>query len=154
AIENESSQVRFERLTQEFLVEQYLLHPVLATERGVYGYEDRLDDLQRFALREDRDRVRAYLHAIDKLSLAELSQESRIDYRLARSSAQRTLFALEQQRWPERRPDRYLHLLFTGLHLLLIRPFSGTERRALNLLGRLQAVPDALREAQHNLKHP
>src|SRR5262249_48746840 len=105
----------------------------------------------RFAIRDDRDRVRAYLHAIDKISLAELNQENRLDCRLARSSAQMTLSALEQQRVMERQPFVYVDTIFTGLFLLLSRTFAAAPVRAESLLGRLRAVPAALAEARQNL---
>jgi uncharacterized protein (DUF885 family) len=145
---------RFEALTREFLAGEYVAHPVMATAMGIHAYDDSLDNFNRFALRAERDRVRAYLHAIDKISLAELNEENRLDYRLARSSAQQTLSASEQQRWPERHPGAYLDTLFYGLFLLLSREFATAETRAVSVLGRLRALPDALAQAQENLQRP
>lgn len=144
----------FEDLTMEFLATQYAIHPVMATRKGVHEYDEALDSFQRFAIRDDRDQVRAYLHAIDKISLADLSFEMRVDYRVARSSAQMTLAALEHQRWPETRPDRYFDMVLSGLALLIDRQCDPAEVRALGLLGRLRALPIALTEARNNLKKP
>ena len=144
----------FEELTMEFLAFQYAVHPVMATRKGVHEYDEGLDSFQRFAIRDDRDQVRAYLHAIDKISLADLSFDMRVDYRVARSSAQMTLAALEHQRWPETRPDRYLDTILSGLSLLIDRNCDPAAVRALGLLGRLRAVPLALTEAQSNLQKP
>jgi uncharacterized protein (DUF885 family) len=149
-----AADVQFEALTTEFLAAEYAAHPVMATTMGVHDYDDSLDDFNRFALRQDRDRVRAYLHALDKLSLAELNADNRLDARLARSSAQMALSALEQQRWPERHPGSYVDTLFYGLFLLISRDFAPAKERARGLLGRLHAVPAALAEAQQNLKNP
>ena len=144
----------FEDLTMEFLAQQYAAHPVMATAKGVHEYDDGLDSFQRFAIRNDRDQTRAYLHAIDKISLADLSFEVRVDYRVARSSAQMTLAAVEHQRWPETRPDRYLATILSGLSLLIARDYAPLEHRAIGLLGRLQAAPLALIEARSNLIKP
>jgi uncharacterized protein (DUF885 family) len=147
-----TADAQFEELTTAFLAAQYAAHPVMATAMGVHDYDDSLDDFNRFALRDDRDRVRAYLHAIDKLSLAELNRENRLDCRLARSNAQMTLSALEQQRSMERQPFVYVDTIFTGLFLLLSRRFASAPVRAESLLGRLHAVPAALTEARQNLQ--
>jgi uncharacterized protein (DUF885 family) len=152
--EKRAADRRFEQLTGEFLAAEYAAHPVMATRMGVHAYDDRLDNFNRFALRDDRDRVRAYLHAIDRLSLADLNAENRLDYRLARSHAQMTLSALEQQRWPERQPGIYLDTLFQSLFLLIAREFAVAETRAVSVLGRLRALPDALVEARQNLQKP
>ena len=144
----------FDALTMEFLAFQYAIHPVMATRKGVHEYDEALDSFQRFAIRDDRDQVRAYLHAIDKISLADLSFDMRVDYRVARSSAQMTLAALEHQRWPETRPDRYLETILSGLALLLDRDSEPAAVRALGLVGRLTALPNALMEARSNLQKP
>ncbi|HZP84407.1 MAG TPA: DUF885 domain-containing protein [Chthonomonadaceae bacterium] len=150
----DSADAQFESLTTEYLAMQYAAHPIMATAMGVHDYDDSVDNFNRFALRDDRDAIRAYLHAIDKLSLADLNADNRLDYRLARSSAQMALSALERQRWPERQPGLYADTLFHGLFLLVARNFASAETRALGLLGRLRAVPGALAEAQQNLKNP
>src|SRR5262249_32837052 len=150
----ESADAQFESLTTEYLATQYAAHPIMATAMGVHDYDDSVDNFNRFALRDDRDAIRAYLHAIDKLSLADLNADNRLDYRLARSSAQMALSALEQQRWPERQPGLYADTLFHGLFLLVSRNFAAAETRAFCLLGRLRAIPEALAEAQQNLKNP
>ena len=144
----------FENLTMEFLAFQYAAHPVMATRKGVHDYDDSLDAFQRFAIRDDRDQVRAYLHAIDKISLADLCLQNRVDYRLARSSAQMTLSAMEHQRWPETRPDYYLDTVLAGLTSLVSREYDAVDIRAIGLLGRLLAVPAALTEAKNNLQKP
>src|SRR5579862_7255875 len=112
---------QFTMLTNEFLANQYLAHPIMATAMGVHDYDDSVDNFNRFAMRYDRDGARAYLHAIDKISLADLRNENRLDYRLARSCVQATLFELELQRWPERQPNVYSDLLLTGLTQLVTR---------------------------------
>ena len=144
----------FEDLTMEFLGRQYAIHPVMATRKGVHDYDEGLDSFQRFAIRDDRDHTRAYLHAIDKISLADLSFDVRVDYRVARSSTQMTLAALEHQRWPETRPDRYLDTILSSLSLLLSRDSAPPAVRAIGLLGRLRAVPEALTLARGNLQKP
>src|SRR5579884_267698 len=151
---HKQADARFTALTKAFLAAQYAAHPVMATTMGVHDYDDHLDNFSRFALREDRDQIRAYLHAIDKISLAELNQENRLDYRLARSWAQMALSAFDQQRWPERHPHAYADTIFSGLFLLVCRPFAPAEIRAVHLLGRLRTIPVALAEAQQNLTRP
>ena len=145
---------QFERLTTEFLAEEYAAHPIMATAMGLHDYDDGVDNFNRFAMRDNRDRTRAYLHAIDKISLADLGNENRLDYRLARSCVQATLFDLEQIRWPQQQPGAYTDILFQGVMLLVAGEFAEPERRAASLLDRLSAIPHALQEARHNLKHP
>ena len=139
---------------QNFLADQYATHPVMATMKGVHEYDEYLDSFQRFAIRDDRDQVRGYLHAIDKISLADLSFENRVDYRLARSDAQMILLTLEQLKWPETHPGRYLDTVLYGLFVLVTREFAEPDSRALGLLGRLRAVPQAFAEAKQNLQKP
>ena len=144
----------FEQLTLAFLGRQYVTHPVMATLRGVHDHDDTLDSFQRFALREDHEHIRAYLHAIDKISLADLSLQNRMDYRIARCSVQQSLMQIERQRWTETQPYRYLDLIFYGLLSLISRDFADAEWRGECLLGRLLAVPQALADAAENLHRP
>lgn len=144
---------RFAELTESYLADRYESQPVLATSLGIHDFDDCLDNVNRFAVRDYRDRVRGYLHAIDRISLAELDSAGRLDYRLARSSAQMTLYAIEQQRVFERRPDAYVDLIFNGIYPL-IQASAGDEARAAGLLGRLRAVPEVLNEARANLQRP
>ncbi|MCS6776255.1 MAG: DUF885 domain-containing protein [Chloroherpetonaceae bacterium] len=152
--EPEGAEIRFQQLTADFLASECAARPATATAMGVHTYDDRLEDFNRFALRDDRDRVRAYLHAIDKISLADLAPVNRVDYRIARSYAQMALLQMEQLRWPERQPVRYLDGLLDSVFFLIAQAHTAPDTRAVALAGRLRQFPEALLAARQNLKSP
>lgn len=144
----------FERATNAYLAELYEAQPVMATGMGVHEYDDRFPNLSKFAIADELRRARAYLHEIDKLSLADLSAENRLDYRLARADTQRTISDHEHLRPWERQPNLYANTVLFGLYLLLARAFADVETRAASLRGRLLAAPELLRQARENLQRP
>ena len=153
-MQKETAEAKLTRLAQEFLQDQLTTHPVMATGLGIHRDDDKLDHFNRFALREEHDRIRAFLHAVDPLLLSEMSAERRIDYRLIRSHAQMRLFAIEHQKCHERQPGAYLNTVLYGLLSLITRDYAPADSRALSLLGRLRALPAALAEARQNFVKP
>ncbi len=150
----ETADEQLTRLANRFIQDQLFAHPVMATEMGIHRDDDQLDHFNRFAIREELEQIRAFLHQVDPLSVAEMSAEKRVDYRLIRSHAQKLLFALEHQKWYERQPGAYLDTVLYGLLGLILRDYAPADSRGLSLLGRLRALPLALAEALRNLARP
>jgi uncharacterized protein (DUF885 family) len=148
------SSAEFEQATTEYLAELYEAEPVMATAMGVHDYDDRLPDLNAYAIADRLRRARAYLHRIDRLSLVRMSNDERLDYRLARAETQKEISDLEYLRPLERVPGAYTNIALFGVFLLLIREFADTETRAACALARLRAIPELLLHARENLDNP
>lgn len=145
---------RFEQVTTDYLAYLYASQPVMATAMGIHDYDDQLPDLSRFSMADELRRTRAYLHEIDRLSLARMSPDNRLDYRLARADSQIRISRQEQERPLERQPHLYAETALFGLYLLAVRDFAPPEERALSLRGRLRALPKLFQNARENLSHP
>ena len=144
----------FAQLTNEYLADLYAAEPVMATARGVHDYDGRLPDPGRFAAADDLRRCRAYLHAIDRLSLSSMTPDERIDCRLARADTQMRILDHEQVRRRERQPSVHVDTVAFAVYLLLSRDFAPVARRAESALSRLRAVPEYLHQARENLSNP
>jgi len=145
---------QFEQVTTEYLAELYRAEPVMATAMGVHIYDDRLPNRSRYAIEADLRRARAYLYSIDRISLAGLSPENRIDYRLARANTQVLISRMEQIAPLERQPAAYANEALFGLFLLLARDFADVETRGACALARLRGLPELFRQARENLNRP
>lgn len=143
---------QFERATTEYLADLYAAEPVMATAMGVHDHDDQLPCYEPYAIADELRRARAYLHAIDRLSLSRMDADGRIDYRLARANTQVRIAQLEKARPLERQPGAYVDTALFGAYLLMARDFAPAEQRAVALLGRLRSAPVLFRQARENLK--
>ena len=145
---------RFEELTTDFLAELYQAQPVMATAMGVHEYDDALPEITPHAVADELQRLRAYLHAIDGLSVPRMSPETRIDYRLARASTQMAIANLEHAPYHERDSAGYADTLLYGIYLLIMREFADPDTRGEAVLARMRSAPRLLRQARENLGRP
>ncbi len=148
AADNPSS---FESITNAYLAYLYEAEPVMATQMGVHDFDDRLPDRTRHALDERLRKSRAYLHEIDNLSVADLSMEQRLDYRIARANTQWSVVQLEQSNPWFREPGRYIEEALSGLFYLMLDSGSDLTMRAESLASRLKTIPRLLSQAHDNL---
>lgn len=123
----------------------------MATAMGVHDYDDQMPNVQKHALEERLRQARAYLHALDKLSVVGMTMDDRLDYRLARSATQMEIARYEQVRPHERQPAAAIQSALTALSLLMTRDFAPLNVRAESLHRRLQAVPLYLLQARETL---
>jgi len=129
----------------------YEAEPVMASAMGIRAYDDRLPNRSSFALEDRLRRERAFLHAIDQISLAELSPESRIDYRAARAGTQKAILTAEHLRPYRTQPGIYIRELFQAIHPLLERNTGSPETRGAAMLARLRGFGAHLAAARENL---
>jgi uncharacterized protein (DUF885 family) len=108
----------------------------MATQMGVHDFDDRLPDRSRHSLEERLRRSRAFLHEIDKLSVADLTGEQRLDYRIARAQSQWSVAQLEQVNPWFREPGRYVEEALSGLFYLMLDPCEDLMDRAESFASR------------------
>ena len=142
----------FAALAQTFLDETFQDSPVLASQLGVDGYDDRLDDLSEAAFEDRRRRSAAWLERFDHLDdSACATLDERLDRDLIRSHAARP-------RHPGRLADvaasaRDLSGPGPRRHLHPVPASPETRARAGHAaIARLRAIPGVLEDGRRNLK--
>ena len=143
----------FSQATDKYLADLYASQPVMATSMGVHLYDDQLPDSSPGAVTRELERARSYLHTIDGLSIAHMSSETRLDYRLARADSQMRIILLEQGFQHAQRPALYLDTALNGLYQLLCLGIDAQATTEEALLGRLQSFPRYLHDAYTNIQN-
>src|SRR5579859_4191541 len=96
------------QLARAFFDETLQDSPVLASQLGVDGYDDRLDDLSEGAFEDRRRRSAAWLKRFDQLTdTACASSDERIDRDLIRSQLRGRAIMDDWLMW-RRQPEMYL----------------------------------------------
>src|SRR5256885_2137571 len=99
---------RASELAQAFLKETFEDSPVLASQLGVDGYDDRLDDLSEAAVEDRRRRSANWLSQFEQLTDADCdSFDERIDRDLLRSVLRGRAVLDDWLMW-RRQPEMYL----------------------------------------------
>jgi uncharacterized protein (DUF885 family) len=128
---------------RRLLVEQ----PVLGTYLGLHGRDHELGDGSREAVLGQLDEDRVHVAAVEGLDPAGLSPEARIERELELHNVRREIFDTDVIRTWERRSTA-LDTIGDGLFLLFARDFASLPERLDSIAGRLESVPDYLRQSQ------
>jgi uncharacterized protein (DUF885 family) len=143
-----------QQLSDAYLKELWKSSPQLASQVGYHaeGVDARLDDLS-FAARQKRSKTLVDFE--QRLAEARrargISEEDVADYEILRQAIALELLELDEARDYTRRCDLPLDNLGSVFFAMVARAYAPTERRASDVLARLQAVPRYLDEAQKNL---
>jgi uncharacterized protein (DUF885 family) len=139
-------------LARAFFDESLQDSPVLASQLGRDGYDDRLDDLSEAAFEDRQRRSAAWLTRFEQLGDdACASFEERIDRDLIRSNLRGRVIMADWLVW-RRQPETYLNPGLGGIFTLFLhrlRPESELVRAAL---ARLRAIPRALEDGRRNIR--
>jgi uncharacterized protein (DUF885 family) len=139
-------------LGQAFLDETFQNSPVLASQLGVDGFDDRLDDLSEGAFEDRRRRSAAWLQRFDRLGDAACdSLDERLDRDLIRSHLRGEAILDDWLMW-RRLPEIYLNPCLSGVFNLFLHRLKPEPDLVHAAVSRLRAVPRALEDGRHNIR--
>ena len=144
----------FAKLSSDFISGWLERHPTLATRLGVHTWDARLRPITEATVADDDAWLGALQTRLAAIPRARLSFDEALDYDLLENRLARERFDLETVRPWERNPNTYLDAAAGSIQILLQRDFASPQERLRSVIGRLRMVPEALRAAQVNLKHP
>jgi uncharacterized protein (DUF885 family) len=150
----EAGDAAFDRLAHEVVVDYLRRNPTEATSLGVHEYDSRIEDYSATARSETARAYRAFRARLDAIAPGTLSFERQLDREVLRHRLDGELLRLEVIRPWATDPDLYSSGLTAAAYTIITREFAPPSVRLRALLGRLRAMPRALREARRNLVNP
>jgi uncharacterized protein (DUF885 family) len=142
----------FAALAQSFLDETFQDSPVLASQLGVDGYDDRLDDLSEAAFADRSRRSAAWLDRFDQLDDSACATfDEHLDRDLIRSTLRGRAILEDWQMW-RRQPETYLGPGLGGIFTLFLHRLKSEPELVTAAVARLRAIPGVLEDGRRNLK--
>ena len=139
-------------LAETFLQETIAESPVFATQLGVDGFDEQLDDLSESAIERRRRRSAEWLHQFEQISDAECASfDERIDRDLILSVLRGRAILDDWLMW-RRQPDMYIGPGLSGVFLLLLHRLRSESELASAVAARLRQVPRVLEDGRQNIK--
>jgi uncharacterized protein (DUF885 family) len=143
----------FGQLARVFLAETYAQSPVFASQLGLDGYEDRLDDLSEAAFDDRRRRSEAWLERLQRLDPATDcgSFDERIDHGLLLSLLRGRAILADWEMW-RRQPETYLNPGLSGLFSLFLHRLKPEPELVRAAVARLRGIPDLIEQGRRNVR--
>ena len=142
----------FGELAAAFLDETFDDSPVLASQLGLDGYDDRLDDLSEGAFDDRRRRSAAWLERFDRLTDSDCASfDERLDRDLLRSTLRGRAILEDWLMW-RRQPETYLNPGLGGVFTLFLHRLKPDAELVRSAVQRLRAIPRLLDDGRRNLK--
>jgi uncharacterized protein (DUF885 family) len=142
----------FAALAQTFLDETFQESPVLASQLGADGHDDRLDDLSEAAFADRSRRSAAWLDRFDHLDdSACATVDERLDRDLIRSTLRGRAILDDWQMW-RRQPETYLGPGLSGIFTLFLHRLKPDAELVTAAVARLREIPGLLEDGRRNLK--
>jgi len=111
-------------------------------------------DYSPAALQDIRNQYKKFKEKLQNLPKQNWSRADSVDFLLLRSAVERVNWELNILQQPYRNPDFYVHQTLGVLYELLLIHTPWNERRARNLLIRMQSIPKTVAAARQNLRDP
>lgn len=141
----------FAVLAQTFLDETFQDSPVLASQLGVDGFDDRLDDLSESAFNERSRRSAAWLDRFDHVEDSACATfDEQLDRDLIRSTLRGRAILQDWQLW-RRQPETYLNPGLGGIFTLFLHRLKPEPELVTAAVARLRDIPKTLEDGRHNL---
>jgi uncharacterized protein (DUF885 family) len=153
---------QFPALATEFVFTTLSFSPSGATQTGLHTWTDPktrvtfafdtlLDDLSSAARDRQRAFYRDFQTRLTALNRDKLDPQMQADYDLLTNAVAFALFSLDEERFPERRPQLYAENLGSALFSNVSLEYADTATRAAHLAARLGQVPAYVATAVANL---
>jgi uncharacterized protein (DUF885 family) len=140
------------QLAQAFFDETLQDSPVMASQLGVDGFDDRLDDLSEAAFEDRRRRSAAWLTRFEQLGDDTCASfDERIDRDLIRSSLRGRAILDDWLMW-RRQPEIYLNPGLGGIFTLFLHRLKPEAELVRAALSRLRAIPRSLEDGRRNIR--
>jgi uncharacterized protein (DUF885 family) len=154
---------RFPALAEGYVYTSLSFSPSGATQVGLHQYVDpqtkdtlrldaMLDDLSTASLDRQRAYYRGVLAQLDSIDRDGLDEQTQADYDLLSNAVRFASFALDSERFYQRKPQLYPEVLGNALFANLSLEYADTATRARDLTQRLTAVPAFVAVAVANLQ--
>jgi uncharacterized protein (DUF885 family) len=150
----EAGDQAFDRLAHEIVIDYLRRNPTEATSLGIHAYDSRIEDYSAPARSEAARAYRAFRARLDAFAPDTLSVSRQLDRETLIHRLDGELLRLEVIRPWATDPDLYSSGLTAAAYTIITREFAPPAVRLRALLGRLRAMPRALRDARRNLVHP
>lgn len=142
----------YAELARAFLNETFQDSPVMASQLGVDGFDDRLDDLSEAAFDDRRRRSATWLQRFEHLTDAACdSFDERLDRDLILSTLRGRAILDDWLMW-RRQPEVYLNPGLGGVFTLFLHRLKPEPELARAAVSRLRAIPRALEDGRRNLR--
>src|SRR5712691_8466834 len=139
-------------LARDFFNEALEYSPVMASQLGVDGYDDRLDDLSEAAFEDRRRRSAAWLSRFDQLNDAACDTfDERLDRDLIRAQLRGRAILDDWLMW-RRQPETYLNPGLGGVFTLFLHRLKPEPELVRAAVARLRAIPRALEDGRRNVR--
>jgi uncharacterized protein (DUF885 family) len=144
---------QFGQLARAFLDETYADSPVFASQLGLDGYDELLDDLSEAAFEDRRRRSAAWLQRFSSLDPATDcgSFDERVDHGLLLSVLRGRAILEDWQMW-RRQPETYLNPGLGGLFGLFLHRLKPEPELVRAALARLRAIPRLVEDGGRNVQ--
>src|SRR5919202_872193 len=141
------------QLARAFLDESYADSPVFASNLGVDGYDDRLDDLSEAAFDARRRRCGGWLERFSALDPGTDcgSFDERIDLGLLLSVLRGRAIMDDWEMW-RRQPETYLNPGLSGLFSLFLHRLKPEPDLVRAAVARLLAIPRLIEDGKRNIR--
>src|SRR5256886_13387180 len=145
----------FEKIAKDYIENYLSSHPEFATELGDHRFDGILSDYSpetRARMLAKAKQVRGAVNKFDDYK--QLTGANQVDVRILRDNVDYQIFSLEELREAEWNPLVYNQSLANSLYLLVARNFDSAQKRIPNLRQRMEGIPNVIKQAEANLKHP
>jgi uncharacterized protein (DUF885 family) len=152
---DKAEDAKLAKLFQNYLDEEFRLHPVFATAQGNHEHDDRLDDLSPAARAKDTGRAKAWLERIPKeIDFQKLTRDGQIDFEIWTHTLKYGLWQAENDNRFEFDPRVYGEYISDSVFTLLTQSTLPRERNVENAAKRIAFIPKVVEAAKASLKNP
>src|SRR3954454_602067 len=139
-------------LARAFFDQSLLDSPVFASQLGVDGFDDQLDDLSEAAFEDRRHRSADWLQRFEHLpDSACATFDERVDRDVIRSILRGRAILDDWQMW-RRQPEIYLGPGLSGVFTLFLHRLKPEPELVRAAIARLRAIPSCLEAGRRNIR--
>ncbi len=150
----ETTESRYDRLSDEFFDIYYSYYPVHATRQGLHQYDHSLGHYRRDEIDKTLRRMKAVQAQVAAIDPKEMDHLHALDHPVLTTRMKREIYWVEQWRFWENNPLFYKDVIIEGMFNLVSRNFAPLEERLQALIDRQRCVPEVLQAARENLTNP
>ena len=129
-------------------------YPVATSDQGEHRYDNRLADYRMSEILRRREHVKELLARVNAVAVDGWSKDDRIDRILFQSQLAGVDFFGRQLDPESSNPQLYVNECSNAIFSLLKKDYAAARIRGIAATARLEQMPELLRNARTNLKHP
>jgi len=141
----------FATLCRAWLQDEYADSPVLASQLGIEGHDDRLDDVSEAAFAARRRRTTEWLTRFADVGAVGLTADERIDRDFALAILGGRAIMADWEMW-RRQPEAYVAPALGGVFTLFLHRLRPERELVRAAAARLREVPRLVADGQRNLR--